>query len=116
WLSEKQFYDLAHNLNTVFGYLRLHILDLIDLLLQSDFYIVIDTLMDPSVNFFPVAIQCMKDFPHSTFCHKFVESILQQCFVAQPADIILKVCEKEKKKKEGEFFIFYLFLNSFHFC
>lgn len=89
--NEKTFYDLAHGLHTVFGYQRLHILDMIDLLLQSDFYVVIDTLLEPHVNFFPNAIQCMKEFEHSTFCHKFVESILQQCFVAQPADIILKV-------------------------
>jgi hypothetical protein len=90
--SQAQIEDLAHNFYYVFGPARLHVLDMVDLLLQSDFYVVIDTLMDATVNFFPASLQCVQDFPHSTFCHKFVESIFQQCFVAQPADIILKVC------------------------
>jgi len=36
----------------------------------------------------------MFDFPHSTFCHRFVESIFQQCFVVQPADIILTILKQ----------------------
>jgi hypothetical protein len=75
-----------------FGFTRLNFYEMIELLIRLEYYIVVDTLIDDSVAFFPAACDAFFAYEHSTFNHRSFEAILNLCLQTQPADIILKVC------------------------
>lgn len=64
---------------------------MIDLLLNFEFYIVVDTLLCDHINFFVTAMDLLFSFEHSTFCHRLIYAIFHFCLTTQPADIMLKV-------------------------
>eukprot|EP01127_Copromyxa_protea_P008499 TRINITY_DN1946_c2_g1_i1.p1 TRINITY_DN1946_c2_g1~~TRINITY_DN1946_c2_g1_i1.p1 ORF type:complete len:759 (+),score=215.69 TRINITY_DN1946_c2_g1_i1:256-2277(+) len=87
--DEKLMMDRNRRQHRSFGFCRYGLLDMIDLVVSSEYYVVVDTLL--YVNFFAVAMDLLFSFEHSTFCHRLVYAIFHFCLTTQPADIIMKV-------------------------
>jgi len=84
-------YDSLNRELKTFGFTRFYFMDLIELTIKTDFYIVVDTLIDDSVLFFQVAMDAVVAYEHSTFLHQQFEKLLNLCIATQPHDIVHKI-------------------------
>jgi len=91
--GEKMMTDRNRRQHRSFGWIRYALLDTIDLLLSFDFYIVIDTLLYDTVNFFVIAMNLFVDFEHCAFGQRLIYAIFHTAITTQPPEIIIKVIQ-----------------------